>query len=42
MLQLEGMDLEYTQKELFSFIVNTASGKARYEELLKRIISHER
>ena len=40
-LRLNGVDLEYTQNEFVSIIMDTASGKAGYEDLLEWIISHE-
>ena len=40
-LRLNGVNLEYTQNELVSIIMDTASGKAGYENLLEWIINHK-
>ena len=41
-LALNGVELEYSQKELSSIILDVASSKISYEELLTWIINHEK
>jgi len=41
MLALNGIELDYTQKELYEVILDIASGKTSYEELLKWVLDHE-
>ena len=41
-LALNGVELQYTQKELYSIILELASSKIEYEELLKWIIEHQK
>ena len=41
MLAMNGIELNYTQKELYEFILCVASGQVSYEELLKWILDKE-
>ncbi|MDR0813290.1 MAG: type II toxin-antitoxin system death-on-curing family toxin [Oscillospiraceae bacterium] len=41
-LALNGIELEYTQKELVEVILNVASGTGSCDTLLRWIISHEK
>ena len=41
-LALNGVELQYTQKEFYSIILELASSKIEYEELLKWIIEHQK
>ncbi len=41
-LALNGVELQYTQKELYSIILELASSKIEYPELLKWIIEHQK
>jgi len=41
LLAINGIELEYTQKELYETILDIASGKASYDDLLKWVIDHE-
>ena len=41
-LALNGVELQYTQKELYSIILELASSKIEYEDLLKWIIEHKK
>ena len=40
-LSLNGIELEYTQKELYTIIIDIASGNQSFEDLLKWIIEHQ-
>ena len=40
-LALNGIELSYTQKELYEVILQVASGESEYEDLLKWILQHE-
>lgn len=40
-LSLNGIELSYTQKELYEIILDVAGGKAEYENLLDWILSHQ-
>jgi len=39
-LELNGVQLEYTQEELYTIILNIASGDRKYEDLLHWVESH--
>jgi death-on-curing family protein len=41
MLAMNGIELEYTQKELYEVILDVASGKVSFELLLKWVLDHE-
>jgi len=41
MLAMNGIELDYTQKELYEIILAIASGITSYEELLKWVLDHE-
>lgn len=41
-LALNGYELSYTQKELSDTILDLASGKIGAEDILKRIINHQK
>ena len=41
MLLMNGIELDYTQKELYEIILDVASGKVSFEELLKWVLDHE-
>jgi len=41
MLAINGIELEYTQKELYEVILKVASGDAAFEELLRWVMDHE-
>ena len=41
-LAMNGIELSYTQKELYEIILQVASGDASYETLLSWILDHER
>lgn len=41
-LALNGIELEYTQKELYEIILQVASGEASFDELLSWILDHEK
>ena len=41
-LALNGIELSYTQKELYEIILEVASGKEGYEGLLNWILQHEK
>ena len=41
-LAMNGIDLTYTQKELYETILQVASGDASYETLLSWILDHEK
>ncbi len=41
-LALNGIDLTYTQKELYETILDVAAGKLGYEELLEWVLQHQR
>ena len=40
-LTLNGIELSYTQKELYEVILQVASGELEYEDLLKWILRHQ-
>ena len=40
-LALNGIELEYTQKELYTIILNVASDKCSFEELVRWITAHQ-
>ena len=40
-LAMNGIELEYTQKELYEIIVDVAAGKASFDELLNWVLNHE-
>jgi death-on-curing family protein len=40
-LAMNGIELEYTQKELYEVILNVASGNISFESLLKWVLDHE-
>lgn len=40
-LALNGIELEYTQEELSDMVLNVASGKLRFEDMVKWIIKHQ-
>ncbi len=40
-LALNGIELSYTQKELYETILDIAAGKLEYEELLSWILEHQ-
>ncbi len=40
-LAMNGIELRYTQKELYETILSVASGEMSYDELLHWIVSHE-
>jgi len=41
LLAMNGIELEYTQKELYETILSTAASEASFEELLKWVLIHE-
>ena len=41
MLAMNGIELEYTQKELYKIILKVAAGEAAFEELLDWVFEHE-
>jgi death-on-curing protein len=40
-LAVNGVELEYTQKELYEEILGVAAGEIEYEQLLKWILEHQ-
>ena len=40
-LALNGIELEYTQEDLYTIILSVASGKCSFEELSKWILDHQ-
>lgn len=40
-LEINGIELSYTQEELITVILNVASDKCSFEELVRWIISHQ-
>ena len=40
-LALNGIELEYTQKELYETILKVADGSMEYEDLLQWVLEHE-
>ena len=40
-LAMNGIELEYTQKELYDVILKVAASEASYEELLGWVLNHE-
>lgn len=40
-LAVNGIALTYTQKELYTLILNVASGSSNYEDICKFISAHE-
>jgi len=41
MLAMNGIELEYTQRELYEIILKVAASEATYEELLDWVLDHE-
>ena len=41
-LALNGIELSYTQKELYETILNVAEGKKNYEGLINLVIEHQK
>ena len=41
LLALNGIELKYTQKELYETILEVADGSLTYEELLKWVLEHQ-
>ena len=41
LLAMNGIELEYTQKELYEIIIDVAAGKTSYEDLLNWVLEHE-
>ena len=41
LLEINGIVLEYTQKELYEIILNVAANDVEYEELLRWVLDHE-
>jgi death-on-curing protein len=41
LLAINGIELDYTQKELYEIIIDVAAGKASYEDLLQWVLNHE-
>ena len=41
MLAMNGIELSYTQKELYELILGVASGSISYEELLRWVLNNE-
>lgn len=41
LLALNGIELKYTQKELYETILQVADGSFTYEELLKWVLEHQ-
>jgi death-on-curing protein len=41
LLAMNGIELEYTQKELYEIILDVAAGKASFDELLSWVLNHE-
>ena len=41
LLALNGIELKYTQKELYETILQVADGSITYEELLKWVLEHQ-
>jgi len=40
-LAMNGIELEYTQKELYEVILKVAASEASFEELLRWVLDHE-
>jgi death-on-curing protein len=40
-LAINGVELEYTQKELYEVILRVTSSEATFEELLAWVLNHE-
>ena len=40
-LSLNGVELTYTQKELYETILSVAAGNMAYEDLLKWVLEHQ-
>ena len=40
-LALNGIELQYTQKELYEIILDIAAGKKEYEDLLQWVMDHQ-
>ena len=41
LLAMNGIELEYTQKELYEIILKVAASKASFEDLLEWVLDHE-
>ena len=41
LLALNGIELEYTQKELYEMILEVASGEKEYDDLLEWVLEHQ-
>ena len=41
MLAMNGIELQYTQKELYGIILKAAASKSSFEELLNWVLDHE-
>lgn len=39
---LNGIELQYTQKELYQMILSVADGRTTYEDLLSWILEHQK
>jgi death-on-curing protein len=40
-LAINGIELEYTQKELYEIILEIAASKKEYEDLLQWVLEHQ-
>jgi death-on-curing protein len=40
-LALNGIELQYTQKELYEIILDIAASKKEYEDLLQWVMAHQ-
>ena len=40
-LELNGISLKYTQKELYEMILSVADGSLEYEDMLKWVLEHQ-
>ena len=41
-MEINGYDLEYSQKELIDLILGVAAGKKNYEDILHWLIEHQK